>query len=276
MKRFSVLFLLCIFLILPVSAAGQDYVYDEAGLFTDAQVRDLNDLAAQISDYHDFGVYIHTVEDFTESGEYDIFEYSRNYYLSHDFGKGSNNDGVILVLSMAGRDYQLVLNGHVSDMAFTETGRDDMERDFLSYFRNGDYYGGFEAYLRDCDSYLTAYEAGTPIGSGTDHSATGYIPYYEEPEERSFNLWVSLIPGLIAAGITGTALSVPMRSAKQKRDAAGYAAGNVQLTRREDIFLHRTVTRTPKSPPPSSGGGGGGGGSFHSSSGSFSGRSGKF
>lgn len=274
MRKISVLFLLCILLILPVCAAGQGYVYDDAGLFTDAQVQELNDWAEEISEQHNFGVYIHTTEDFTQSGYFDVFEYAKDYYISQNFGKGSNSDGVMLMLSMADRDYQMLFNGSVSDMAFTETGRDDMERNFLSYFRNGDYYGGFKAYLGDCDSCLTAYEAGTPIGSGTDHSATGYIPYYEEPVQRSFNLWVSLIPGLIAAAIIGGALSIPMRSAKQKRDAAGYADGNIQLTRREDIFLHRTVTRTPKSPPPSSSGGGGG--SFHQSSGSFSGRSGKF
>lgn len=275
MRKYSILFLLCILLILPVSAAAQSYVFDEAGLFTAEEAQDLNDWAQEISEYHNFGVYIHTVQDFTDGGYTDVFQYAKDFYISNNLGKGSGKDGAMLMLSMADHDYQLLFNGYVSDMAFTETGRDDMERHFLDGFRRGDFAGGFKAYLSDCDSCLTAYEAGTPIGSGTDHSATGYIPYYEEePQPRSFNLLVSLIPGLIAAAITGIALSVPMRSAKEKRDAAGYTEGSVHLTRRQDLFLHRSVMRTPKSPPPSSGGGSGG--SFHSSSGSFSGRSGKF
>lgn len=268
MKKLTVFLLMIALIVLPVFAAGE-YTRDEAPLFTDEQAQMLEDTAAYFSEFHDFGIYIHTVWDFAESGYRDVYDYAVADYTEC---YGAEAQGVMLTLSMSDRDYCFVFNGPVADQAFTETGRDDLERAVLSGLRDGDYYGAFMKYLTVCDEYLTAYKEGSPIGTGTDHSQTGYVPYHSESSPANKTL-LSLIPGGIAAIFTGIGTAVPMRSAKRKTDAAGYESG-LNLTVRRDQFLHRSVTRTPKAQNNSSGGGSGG--SIHHSSGSFSGRSGKF
>lgn len=268
MKRLLPLLLALLAVLIPVSAAS-GYVFDDAGLLTDSQIQALSDRGAEVYENHGFDLIIHTTEDFRQSGFNDVYEYARDLYLSAGFCE----NGSMLVLSMEDRDYCIIFSGDVGALAFTETGRDDLEQAVLKYFRTGDFAGGFRAYLDTCESYLTAYESGSPIGTGTDHSQEGYVPYHDSQSEPSPIF--ALIPGLIAAVITGAALSAPMHTAKEKRDAHGYDR-DFHLTVRQDTFLHRTVTRTPK-PQNNGNSGGGSGGSFHhSSGGSMSGRSGKF
>ena len=50
--------------------AQLNYVTDEAGLFTEAQREELEQRAAAISEQYEFGVYIVTVEDFTDYTNY--------------------------------------------------------------------------------------------------------------------------------------------------------------------------------------------------------------
>lgn len=82
-----------------------------------------------------------------------------------------------------------------------------------------------------------------------------------------------MIPGAIAALLAGIITCAPMHSAKMKRDADQYVVrGSLNLIRRSDMFLHRSVSRRPRETQSS----GSSGGSHSYSSDSHSGRSGKF
>lgn len=267
MKKIFVFLLVFALAVLPVSA-NDAHVLDTYGLMDGDQTAQLESFAARVSEAHGFDVIVHTVEDFRDYGYSDVYDYAVDFYQSGSF----RENGSMLVLSMESRDYCVIFSGTVGAEAFTETGRDDMEMAFLGFFRGGDYPGGFWSFIDSCDKYLTAYEQGAPLGSGTDHSQEGYVPYYTEQSAKPSPA-LALIPGIIAAAITGVCMALPMRSAKEKHDAADYSS-RLNLTRRQDVFLHRTVTRTPK--PQNTSSGGGGGSIHHSSGSSMSGRSGKF
>ena len=80
-------------------------------------------------------------------------------------------------------------------------------------------------------------------------------------------------PALGAAILAGVLTSIPMHSAKKKREADVYRVpGSLNIRRRSDMFLHRSVTRTPRETESSSSGSD----SHNYSSGSHSGSSGKF
>lgn len=261
------LFLLAVLMVFALSAtafaAGEttsaelDYVTDAAGLLTASQRNQLETKAAQISQRFGLGVYIIIVDDYRDYGGYDdIYDSCIAIYDSYRLGWGADYAGTTLMLSVDGRDYALDFNSSRADYAFTESGRDAMEERFLEYFRNNDFYGGFREYLDCCEEYLLAAENGKPVEI---HTGIGIF---------------ALIPGLIAAVITGVVLSAPMYSAGKKQEANQYVvAGSLQLHRQSDMFLHRTVTRRPRQ---TNSGGSGGSGSVHHSSGSHSGRSGKF
>lgn len=244
--------------------AQLDYVTDEAGLFTDAQRETLEQRAAAISEKYEFGVYIVTLEDFTDYTNYsNIEKFAVKLYDDYKLGWGEDDAGVMLMLSMAERDYDLDFNSKRANTIFTEAGRDWMENRFLVYFRGNDFYNGFSEYLNTCEEYLEAAKNGEPVGQGMPSSA----------DQGKLSPAIALIPGAIAALLVGIFTCAPMHSAGVKRDADQYVIqGSLNLRRRSDMFLHRSVSRRPRQTQSS----GSSGGSHHYSSGSHSGRSGKF
>lgn len=275
MKRryFAVLFALMLLVgCFAVSAAATqaqlNYVTDEAGLFSASELTALENRAAEISEKYHFGVYIITLPDYRDyTTSSSVETCAMELYDDNDLGWDSDRAGTMLLLSMEERDYELDFYSSRADRIFTEAGRDRMEDRFLRYFRQDDFYGGFREYLNTCEEYLLAAEEGHPVGEGESR-------YSDQDEKPSPAL--ALIPGGLAALLVGIFTSAPMRSARQQRDANQYVQGRLNLRRRSDMFLNRTVTRRPRNTDPGNSHGSGGSHSHSYSSGGHSGRSGKF
>ena len=264
-----VLLLTCMVFPMCFAQGTFPYITDKAGLLTAEEVRALEDRASEISTRYEMGVYIIALDDFQKYSNYrSISNAAMDIYDSYGLGLGEDKAGVTLMLSMAERDYNLDFHGSRADYAFTEAGRDRMEERIVSFLRYGDYYGAFSAWLDLCDSYLRAAKDGNPVGQGEPSSAD----WQEDSEGMGF---LAVIPGIVAAALTGAVLVAPMRTAGQKANANDYVVdGSLELTRRSDMFLRRTVTRRPRQNNSNSRPGGGGG--VHYSGGGHSGRSGKF
>lgn len=275
MKRryFAVLFALMLLVgCFAVSAAATqaqlNYVTDEAGIFSASELTALENRAAEISEKYHFGVYIITLPDYRDyTTSSSVETCAMELYDDNDLGWDSDRAGTMLLLSMEERDYDLDFYSSRADRIFTEAGRDRMEDRFLRYFRQDDFYGGFREYLNTCEEYLLAAEEGHPVGEGESR-------YSDQDEKPSPAL--ALIPGGLAALLVGIFTSAPMRSARQQRDANQYVQGRLNLRRRSDMFLNRTVTRRPRNTDPGNSHGSGGSHSHSYSSGGHSGRSGKF
>lgn len=275
MKRryFAVLFALMLLVgCFAVSAAATqaqlNYVTDEAGLFSASELTALENRAAEISEKYHFGVYIITLPDYRDyTTSSSVETCAMELYDDNDLGWDSDRAGAMLLLSMEERDYDLDFYSSRADRIFTEAGRDRMEDRFLRYFRQNDFYGGFREYLDTCEEYLLAAEEGHPVGEGESR-------YSGQDEKASPAL--ALIPGGLAALLVGIFTSAPMRSARQQRDANQYVQGRLNLRRRSDMFLNRTVTRRPRNTDTGNSHGSGGSHSHSYSSGGHSGRSGKF
>ena len=275
MKRryFAVLFALMLLVgCFAVSAAATqaqlNYVTDEAGIFSASELTALENRAAEISEKYHFGVYIITLPDYRDyTTSSSVETCAMELYDDNDLGWDSDRAGTMLLLSMEERDYELDFYSSRADRIFTEAGRDRMEDRFLRYFRQDDFYGGFREYLNTCEEYLLAAEEGHPVGEGESR-------YSDQDEKPSPAL--ALIPGGLVALLVGIFTSAPMRSARQQRDANQYVQGRLNLRRRSDMFLNRTVTRRPRNTDPGNSHGSGGSHSHSYSSGGHSGRSGKF
>lgn len=243
--------------VLPVFAAGNYfYVSDDSGVLTNEQNGLLEQLAGQVSRQHQFGVYIVTVDNFQISGNSHLRDYGENLFRNRSLGFGENKEGMMLILSTSARDYSIVFPSGEYRRIFTEYGLDRMEESIVSYLRNDDYYGAFREFISLCDTYLTAYENGEPIDEGNE-----------------IGIIAGVVSGGVAALLVGLGMSAPMHSAGLKHNANQYvAAGGLELHRRSDMFLHRSVTRVPRQTQSSSGSHS----TTHHSSGGFSSRSGKY
>lgn len=247
-------------LVIPVSGAEtpEACVYDGEMLLTDEEYWTLEDYAQEISDLRQCAVYFVSVEDYRDYGDGDIFNVARQIFLDNDFGMGEGKDGVMLILSMADRDYSLIVHGF-GETALTDYGREYICEHFLDDFADDDWFHGVYDYLSYTDDLLSQAREGKIYDRY--NWITGGV------------LWVwSLILGVVISLIVCTVQRAMMRKkVHEQTDALGYVQGDVHITRKRDVYSHTTEVRRKieKKDSDSSG-------SHSHSSDGFSGTSGKF
>lgn len=245
-------------------------VFDMAGLLDADDFCSLEDTALSAAEAYGCGIYIVTVEDMADYGYSDIEGFAEAVFDSLSLGLGIERDCVMLTLSMAERDYILTAHGTVGNGAFTDYGKDLLEDSFLDNFREDDWYGGFWDYIAECEYYLSAYAAGTPIDVEPEVPLT-------IGEKISAGLMFGFLPAILIAFLVCLILKRQLKSARRATDAAHYTvSGGTEITVREDRFTHVTEVRTPIKTESNSGGKGGSRGGTTVNSRGFSHRSGKF
>lgn len=250
----SLTLLLLLALAAPVSASGSTpYVIDDAALLTPEQRVELNGIAQQIADSYGVGIYIMTVPNYYDYGEEAmIFDVLWNYYHDNGLGCGPDREGMILMLSMAGRDYATFFYGDKTEYAFNSYGQEELESHFLEDFRYNDWYHGFSNYLYASEDFLARAAAGDPVRENPWPMAVLFV---------GIACLISFIVTLIQWS--------RMKNVSLKRGAAPYATQGLVLTQRRDQFLYQNVRRRKIQKSSS-------GGSVSHSGGGGSGRSGKF
>ena len=129
-RLFSIALCLMLLLSLCVTAHAADGVYliDEPGLLTRDEAETLESRAAELTGRYGIGVYIAVVDDFTDYAS-DCETASEEIYLANGFGVGSEQNGILLMLSMADRDYDLCAYGTDAHLAFTDYGKERLAED---------------------------------------------------------------------------------------------------------------------------------------------------
>ena len=188
MKRIFVLLLIAALALLPVSAAfadgetepfevpdyiaktdgGKPTLVDECGLLTESEAEALSKRLAEIGSMYQCDVIVVTVPDL---GNKTAEEYADDYFDYHGYGYGAkpdasgttvDGDGVLLLLSMADRDFAVSTSGY-GITAFTDYGiQTYLEPAFLPYLGNNDYNQGFLVFANDCEKLLDMARSGIP------------------------------------------------------------------------------------------------------------------
>lgn len=283
MKRTLFSLLLCgmllTVLVLNVSAASElQMVVDNAGLFSEAERSALEGKAQALRSEYEMDVVILTVDRLDGKKTQD---YADDYYDDNGYGCGAEYSGILFLLAMAERDWYISTYGDAI-YAITDYGIQQLGETAVSYLSDGAYYDAFDAYLDALPSYLAAFQNGRPIDGFADRSEGYYhgdresVVHYQE--ERAPNLLISVVIGVIVAGVTVLIMCVTMNSKRPQRSAAGYLkAGSFRLRTHQDLFLYSNISKTRRQ-ENNGGNRGGGGSSVHHSSGgrSHGGGGGKF
>lgn len=250
----SLVLLLLVSLAAPVSASSTPYILDEASLLTQQQRQSLNAYAQEITETYGIGIYVLTVWDYRAYGN-DVFDTLWEYYHDHGLGYGENREGMILMLSMAERDYATFFYGDNTEYAFNIYGQVLLEEQFLDNFSNNDWYGGFYDYLSVSEEYMALAAAGTPVRDNPWSTAVIFI---------GIACLISLILTLIQWA--------KMKNVSKRAGASRYiTAQGLVLSQKTDRFLYRNVKRVKIETKTTSGSS-----SVARSGGGGSGRSGKF
>ena len=238
--------------------AGSDvYVEDTYGVLSQDETEELNQLATEISDRYQFGIYARILYD--EDSYDDINSYIEKYYAENDLGYGSTSDGILFLITQSSRggSYDIYIPAASRQDAFSISGLEDIQSESENYLYDHDYYSAIETYLSETENKLSYYSSeGTPWGeNGPDssHAAWGL----------SF-----LIPAIVA-GITVAIRRSHHRTKRIATNAGNYisSSGQLHLNTRSDIYLYSTETRTRIHQENNNHGGMSSGGGFTSSSG---------
>lgn len=232
------------------------YIFDNSDLLTFDEWEKLEARAADISQRHGCGVYVAFVDDFTEYGYgNDVYKTTYQLYHANELGMGDNRDGIIILLSMAERDYAMFVYGTYAETAFNSYGQEKLEKAFLGNFKEDDWYGGVSNYLSTCDEYLTRADAGKPVR-----------------ESPALLIAIAVVASCLLSGAICLFLKRSMKTVHQKVEANEYVApGGLQLSKQYDRYTHTTETRSKINKDSDSSGG-----TSSCSGGGGSGRSGKF
>ncbi len=246
------------------SAHESAYVFDYAGLLTEDQADALETRCQEAEDAYGCGVYIVTIDDYSlyyDAGSIEGF--SEGFFLDHALGTGEEQNGILLALSMAERDYDLCAHGAAGHRAFTDYGKGVLaERYFLSAFGEDNWYAGFDRYVDGCMEFLRLDAQGEPFDRATDP---------ERLEDIQVLKWLAviLVP-LLTALVVCLVMKGKMKTARRQTHADAYIPSNgVRLTRQDDVYLTTTQTRVKIETQKSGGGTTVNSGGFSHSSGKF-------
>lgn len=241
MKRIYTVFLalvLCFALALRADAAQMPRLVDAADLLPQSQEAELLDRLDRISQELQVDVVIVTMESL---GGYSADAVVEAYYDEYGFGIGPNRDGVLLLLSMAERDYRILSNGFAAD-AITMSDIDTIGDHIVDELSEGEYMEAFMEFASLCVYEIESERNGFPFAFDK-------------------SLLISLAIGFAVAFIATGIMRAQLRSVKTRTGAREYTVpGSMHLTRSTDLFLYRTLDRRRKPENTSSGSRGGGGG----------------
>lgn len=241
-KRLSVL-MLTIFIALctsmTVSAEALYKLSDIAELFTDDEYAVLEEKLNEVSEYTGWDVAVYTNErNVSKSNMEDV---CNGYYDASDYGTGVEKSGVLLTVDMASREMFVLTKGEAMEY-FTDQRVDEILDDVVYYLSDDMYVEAVNTFADDVKYF---YDSGIPSG--------GTYENVDLEDEETGNLFLLILKkyGIIAGviGVVAGVLSVVYVKSHYKNhgksgtyDLAQNSVTN--LTYKEDIFLHKSVSVT--------------------------------
>lgn len=227
-------FLFLFQLFIPVYAED-NYVADEARLLTNAEVSDLNEKAKAASDLYDTGIYVRF---FSENGSDDIETYAENVYEEENLGIGEDHNGVMLIVTMSDRSYDILAHGDKANRIFTDYGKDQIGDDFITDLSDGNYNDAAYIFISKCSNALYA-------------DSKGVDPWHTETkaESKSARMMLIILPPCIISLIICILIARKNKTSRIANKADDYIDRNgLCLRGRQDVFLYQTrsVTHIPK------------------------------
>ena len=242
-KHLLLLLLLFLMVGVPVYAENPDKVVDNADILTDKEEEKLEEQFTQKPEKYQCDIAVVTTN--TLDGKSPM-NYADDYYYEHDYGYGSDLDGIMLMVSMEDRDWWIATRGSAIQ-TFTDYGLERLKEMFLSDLSDGEYYKAFKTFGTTAEAFMEEAEYGEPYD--TNHT-------YSEPLPFWVHLAVAAVAALIVSGVVITILSIQLKSVAPKESAQDYVReGSFHLASRSDIFLYRTVDKQKIEHESSSGGG---------------------
>lgn len=266
MKK-KLILLICALLALSLGALAESLllVVDDANLLASDEIAALEARAREISEAQGMDVVIWTID---ETDGQEIRYQAADFYDYSGYGQGEDHDGVMLMISMAERNWFILTTGS-GIRAFTDYGIQWIGSDIRPALSDGDYAGAFERFLSDVEQFILQAQAGEPYDVDNEPDSGSLL------ESLLVALAIIAAISLVITLIVMHVLKGQLHSARPQASANSYVReGSVRMGAPLDLFLYQTQTRRKIEKSDSNSGGsstftsssgtehGGGGGSF--------------
>lgn len=229
-----------------VGAESEYKVYDYGEILEDSEETALEEQLCGIADMYGHDVIVYTAKSLNGT---DVE--TRTEELVYELDAGINGSGIIYLVSMEERKYDIYAFGQMRDEIMIESIRDELAEGLQPYLSEGRYYDAFTEYGEKCEEEII------------------YVEQYGPNTEPSFALPIGIGIGAVIGLISVLVMKGQMNTVRAERMANNYIRKNsFRLDSARDIFLYSTVTRTRIASDSDSSSGIGGSDSGHSS-GSF-------
>lgn len=234
---------MCLLLCTGAFADRLFVIRDGAGLLTQGEQNELNELAWQVCDELNFQIVIVAVN---STGGRDIVEYADELYDT----SGYLEDGVLFMLDMYNREWYVSTAGRGMD-ALSDYVIDCIMEEVLYPLSSGDYYDAFQTFILECKDCVAAFDSGEYVPDSDDYYEYeyNYDDDYTYKKQGVSPAWIpgSLGIGLLSAFLATGKMKSEMSNVRSQQNANGYTKkGSLNLTEQQDVFLYHTVSRVPK------------------------------
>lgn len=263
LKSFILLVSLCLALCIPVFAASDVRVYDEAALFSADEVTQLENTISDIKAQTPIDIVILTTAD---NQGMSSKEYARNFYFNNGFGENRTIDGIILLIDMD--DHEVSIYADDDRTTYFPDKRINKMLDHIPpYLSDGKYYEGANNFLNDVkqainDGIITK-QPNKPFTDKYGNDLT--------PEAIALNAIVAFLVALIVSLITRAIILHRYAHPRTTVPETIPDQSSVHYHERVDHFVtsHTSRVRIESNSSSGSHGGGDGGRSFHGGSRKF-------
>ena len=229
---------LCVCMAVPAMAENgfvSEYarVLDMADLLSDGEEEALTTTLDNLSVRRNMDVIVVTTNDLEGKT---VRDYADDVYDTAKFGYGSNRDGVLLLISMADRDWYISTCGY-GITVFTDAGIQYIGDQIKSDLSDENYAAAFDTYAVLCDDFISQAKTGEPY----DNSNL--------PREPLSLIWipVSIAIGVVLALLVVGVMKGQLKSVRSQAAANSYLKpGSLNVTESRDLFLYSQASRTEK------------------------------
>ena len=241
-------------------------IMDYAKILSSSSFDSLTKKASSLQAQYNMGIYIITIpnKSFVHANGYDIESLAEAIYGGWNLGVGDEKDGILLLMDMYEREFDICAHGTRGHYTFTDYGKDLLEKSFIDEFGEDDWYEGFDDYLDEIERDLIWAEKGDPVDYGSE----------SEKLRQKIGIpgivGISLLIGLFIAFCICSYFKAQMKSVRPAASAEDFAnEKGIEYSEKVDNFIKSTSTTRIIESSSSKGG-------TSVSSGGYSHHSGKF
>ena len=217
---------------------------DQAELVDSTTESELLKRLDELSESLSFDIAIATVK--TTDGK-DIIAFSDDYFDYNGFGMGEDKSGVVLVISMDPRECYISASGE-GTKHFDYGDCQNIIDDFYDDLKAGNYGSVFGTFIDDVEQYIDIGRNGKSVSYRLDSMKINW----------KLAIALPIAIGIILAFVTVKIMTRNLTSVSKKTGAADYQVkGSLSLSRNDEHFLYKNVTKTPIQSDNSSSGSGG-------------------